>query len=106
MSSYTPLTKALAYAKEQASTVALLQSASAKLLIVTMANIPGAKDLPRVEQEKSEIIAAVGGLAFVQAVDQPNVASVMEHLGQCTVAHFACHGVSDPADPSESGLLL
>ncbi|MDX3104629.1 CHAT domain-containing protein [Nonomuraea angiospora] len=33
-------------------------------------------------------------------------AQVLAALPECTIAHFACHGVSDLADPSESRLLL
>jgi CHAT domain-containing protein len=31
---------------------------------------------------------------------------VLEQLPGCAIAHFACHGYSDPADPSQSRLLL
>ena len=30
----------------------------------------------------------------------------MAGLGRCSIAHFACHGVTDLRDPSNSGLLL
>lgn len=36
----------------------------------------------------------------------PTKANVLEHLSGCAIAHFACHGYSDPADPSQSRLLL
>jgi CHAT domain len=32
--------------------------------------------------------------------------AVLAELGRCAIAHFACHGYSDPADPSHSRLLL
>jgi CHAT domain-containing protein len=71
-----------------------------------MTTTPGADDLPGMKAEKSEVIAAVGASALVQTLDQLDVASVMQHLGQYNIAHFACHGVSDLMDPSGSGLLL
>ena len=36
----------------------------------------------------------------------PTKAAVLERLPGCSIAHFACHGRSDPADPSRSQLLL
>lgn len=32
--------------------------------------------------------------------------TILEKLGQFNAVHFACHGVSDGADPSNSSLLL
>lgn len=36
----------------------------------------------------------------------PILAAVLEQLPRCAIAHFACHGFHDPADPSRSHLLL
>lgn len=52
------------------------------------------------------VTAALGGLSYITALDQPDVASVIEEIQQYDIAHFACHRVSDRTDPSESGLLL
>jgi CHAT domain-containing protein len=106
VSSYTPTIKALKYAKQRVISYAKSCSGPPKILIVTMATTPGADELPKAEPERSEVIAAVGASTIVKALDQPNVASVMEHIGQFQIVHFACHGESDPVDPSKSGLLL
>jgi CHAT domain-containing protein len=36
----------------------------------------------------------------------PTGPNVLAQLDRCAIAHFACHGVSDPGDPSRSRLLL
>ena len=70
-----------------------------------MPTTPGACDLPGVGTKKSEIIAALEASNSVETLDQPDITRVMHHIQQCSIAHFACHGVSDLADPSKSGLL-
>jgi CHAT domain-containing protein len=40
------------------------------------------------------------------AGDQPTLANVLRFLPTHQLAHFACHGVNDAADPSLSRLLL
>jgi CHAT domain-containing protein len=36
----------------------------------------------------------------------PTKAAVLNHLPDCAIAHFACHGASHPTDPCQSRLLL
>ncbi|MEV0027839.1 CHAT domain-containing protein [Nocardia sp. NPDC050793] len=36
----------------------------------------------------------------------PTRDTVLNLLTECTIAHFACHGVVDPVDPSQSRMLL
>lgn len=56
--------------------------------------------------EKTAILDVTDGCTTVEALDQPNVDQVMDGLGRCSIAHFACHGQIPHRDPSNSGLLL
>jgi len=71
-----------------------------------MPKTPSASDLPGTRAERSEVIAAMGPSVSIQTLEYPDVASAMTQLQECNIAHFACHGVSDPVDPSRSGLIL
>ncbi|KAF2403292.1 hypothetical protein EJ06DRAFT_326122 [Trichodelitschia bisporula] len=106
VSSYTPSIKALAYSRERASGEAVSRNRQPALLIVTMGTTPDAHSLDGVKAERCEVEAAVGASARIRHLDLPDVATVMRHLGESDIAHFACHGVSDSTDPSESGPLL
>jgi hypothetical protein len=106
LSSYTPTVKALMHARERASTSGSSSERPLKLLIVTMAHTPGASDLPGVKAEASTIVEVLGASVHVEILDQPDAVSVLRQIRQCNIAHFACHGISDSMDPSQSGLLL
>ena len=102
VSSYTPSIKALTYARERSSTTPLLRSNPWKLLIVTMSSTPGADNLPGVEKEKSAVVEALGRSVSAEILEQTDVVSVMHRIQQYRIAHFACHGVSNPSYPSVS----
>ncbi|KAF2185927.1 TPR-like protein [Zopfia rhizophila CBS 207.26] len=107
ISSYTPTFKALRYAQDRARTTTLSRRDSWKPVVVTMPKTPSAGDLPGTTAESSEVIAAMGlSLSKGLPMEHPNVASTLVQLQKCNIAHFACHGVSDPDDPSRSGLIL
>lgn len=42
----------------------------------------------------------------MEDVEQPSAEAVAERLAECSIAHFACHGRTDPIDPSNSGLIF
>jgi CHAT domain-containing protein len=71
-----------------------------------MPKTPGESDLPGTRRETSEVVAAIGPSVSIETLEYPDVASAMAQLQDCSIAHFACHGVSDPSDPSRSGLIL
>ena len=58
------------------------------------------KRLPRPE------LLMEGGATPPMVAGTPTRENVVTQLERCSIAHFACHGFSDPADPSRSQLLL
>jgi CHAT domain/Tetratricopeptide repeat len=112
ISSYTPTIGALAHARTPRPDTAN------RSLIVAMPTTP---DLPR----GAELAYVPAEAALLQArlpnptaltepaatcgtADEqlPTKSAVLEQLPGCAIAHFACHGYTDPADPSQSRLLL
>lgn len=121
VSSYIPTVKALSYARQQSFN--LVSKRNSRLLLVTMPTTPLHASLSGVEKEVDAIVAIVEGKLPEPAPDhsheapevrttrtavlkRPNALTVLEQLGQFEAVHFACHGVSDRADPSNSSLLL
>ncbi|KAK7214327.1 hypothetical protein V2G26_002330 [Clonostachys chloroleuca] len=115
ISSYTPSIKALGYAQKQAKRAqeALLAEEANTMLIAVMPTSPkgsgdkkAPKKLPGVEEEMREICSLAESHIRTSVYTHPSAAQVLEVLRTCRVAHFACHGISDYLDPSNSGLIL
>jgi hypothetical protein len=116
VSSYTPTIRALRYARQQARKAA----GAGRVLVVAMPVTPGQQRLPGVAKEIATacrmlpapvVLAEPAALAedgeSGETTDNlPTKANVLRYLPACTIAHFACHAESDPADPSRSRLLL
>ncbi|MFC7303950.1 CHAT domain-containing protein [Streptomyces monticola] len=117
VSSYTPTVRALRHARARRPR----PLAHSRSLIVAMPATPGHAPLHHVSEEVRRIRAllhgpvqltgparahAAGDARTPPAIGTPTTARVLAQLPQSGIAHFACHGTSDSADPSRSGLLL
>ncbi|KAK4113092.1 hypothetical protein N656DRAFT_836594 [Canariomyces notabilis] len=109
VSSYAPSIKALAHAGKRAKET---EATHGSLLAVSMLTTPAEKDrkpppsLPGATLEKDKVLEVTKGRLPVRHLAQPSVDQVLEELGHCSVVHFACHGLTDHMDPSQSGLIL
>lgn len=106
ISSYTPTIKALIYARERASEATKFNRNQPKLLIITMPTTPDATSLPGTDKEMLAVRDAVCSPFSVDTMIQPDVKEVLEEMKGYDMIHFACHGVSDVKNPSNSCLIL
>ncbi|KAJ5263641.1 hypothetical protein N7478_011246 [Penicillium angulare] len=106
LSSYASSIKALKHSRERSAAVTSAQKKPIKALVVSMPETPGAFELPKAEIESSTVSQILGSSMNCEALHKPNAATVLDHMFQCKIAHFACHGVSNVTDPFQSGLLL
>ena len=104
--SYTPTIKALLYARECASKVAKLKSCETSILVVTMPTTPEHRSLPGVDHEKLAIQQMTKDSCRIKTLGSPTAARALNDMSNFDIVHFACHGLADPKDPSNSHLLL
>ncbi|MEU6383742.1 CHAT domain-containing protein [Streptomyces bauhiniae] len=100
VSSYTPTVRALAYARARAAG----PPPAGRLLAVVVPDAPGARRLGGVRREVRELSALLP--AEVIAGPRATFAGVLAALPAHPYVHFACHGVSEPDDPSGARLLV
>ncbi|MGW3115321.1 CHAT domain-containing protein [Streptomyces sp. NPDC001091] len=100
VSSYTPTVRALAYARARAAG----PRPAGRLLAVVVPDAPGARRLGGVRREVRELSALLP--TEVVAGPQATFAGVLAALPAHPYVHFACHGVSEPDDPSSARLLV
>ncbi|PWI64512.1 hypothetical protein PCL_09593 [Purpureocillium lilacinum] len=110
ISSYTPTVRALSYARERASALRKLAVKKPELLVVLMPTTPDVEGEAvaslTVTDELSAITDAVTPSHSVQPLEHPSCKDVLEQLTHCDMVHFACHGVSETRNPSNSYLIL
>jgi tetratricopeptide (TPR) repeat protein len=104
VSSYTATVRLLEHSRQR-ETAGRQGSAHAQPLIVAMPETPGAAPLDGVPAETIGIRAIMGETTILEDKTATSPA-VCAALAQHRVAHFACHGVSDWSNPSDSRLLL
>jgi len=76
-----------------------------RVLTVAMPSTPsGFIDLDGVDDEIAVIKASV--MTGVDEIRYPRASQVLEAIPKYDVVHLACHGISHPANPTESSLVL
>jgi tetratricopeptide (TPR) repeat protein len=114
VSSYAPSVRALLHTRRRIAAPAA--AGTPRALVVAMASTPGLSGngpLPNIPKEVEALRRHFPGLTVLDGSDgradgstAPVKAAVLARLADHPIAHFACHGSSDPLDPSRSKLLL
>jgi tetratricopeptide (TPR) repeat protein len=105
ISSYTPTIKALAYARERATTIKVCTEVQ-RVALIGMCETPGHQDLRFVRVELDDLQKLLPPEIQTTVIEHPTKANVLPTLRDHQIVHFACHGESALGDPSESKLLL
>jgi hypothetical protein len=110
MSSYTPTVRALLHARRARPDVAGPQARTPDgrrhIVAVAMPHTPGQRDLSAADDEAAGLHDRFPGQVTIVAGPSATYEAVVSALSGAHWAHFACHGASDLASPSDSTLLL
>jgi tetratricopeptide (TPR) repeat protein len=110
ISSYTPTLRALTHARQPGPATdgggGDRFGAGDRVVAVAMPRTPGAPDLPGASKETDGLRDRFPGQVTALTGPQATYDTVLKALPTGRWAHFACHGASDPSDPSASRLLL
>ncbi|KAI0534861.1 CHAT domain-containing protein [Xylaria digitata] len=111
ISSYMPSIKALLHARQRSTRSRALRSESNQakldLTVITMETTPGGHaPLPAVRKEKEIVMNLAGGKLNCTHLPQPTASLALQAITKSDIVHFACHGVADKGDPSQSHLVL
>ncbi|NED02230.1 CHAT domain-containing protein [Streptomyces sp. SID6648] len=112
ISSYTPTIGALRHARRERAA----DNGPDRSLVVAMPFTPGAPPLFGAAEEAAAVAARLPNATVLTGPDRdtraaddgraPTKAGVLAVLSDVSVAHLACHALTDPAEPSRSRLLL
>ncbi|WP_051713725.1 CHAT domain-containing protein [Streptomyces sp. NRRL WC-3626] len=111
VSSYTPTVRALHHALGRAEAPPVPEP---RTLVVAVPGQPGPRYLSTADDEAALVAEHAPGTTLLTGRDAPagepaalpTVANVLRRLPEATVAHFACHGLTDSRNPSHSHLVL
>jgi tetratricopeptide (TPR) repeat protein len=103
ISSYTPTIRALRYARDNRSDASVGQPGDA--LIVAMPETPQALALAGAEDEARFLQSLLSESRVLRGAGATR-AGVLARLPHHRIAHLACHGLTDRANPASSRLLL
>lgn len=76
-----------------------------RFLAVLAPQVPGFKRL-NIAQEMTAIKNHVGQRLLLSSTRFKSREDLLRMLSECTIAHFACHGILDTKDPARSALIL
>jgi len=82
------------------------QDAECKFVLVSMESTPGCERLPHATREVRSVCEMLPPCLPREFLDDPPRDRLLRAMADCTIFHFAGHGMTDPRDPSLSGLLL
>lgn len=106
VSSYATTLKSLQYARRKMARP-ITAPQHHRLLIVSMAETPGFREVLNTEEEIAVIEeAARMATTNTKVLRQPNKADVLREFPDCTICHFACHAKADAEEPGKSALFL
>jgi tetratricopeptide (TPR) repeat protein len=105
ISSYIPTLRALVHARA-ARRAPDSRAAGDLTVVVAMPHTPGAADLPGAQEEAEAIRKHTGTDVLTLTGSQAIHDTVIQVLPAARRVHFACHGTTSLASPSDSSLLL
>lgn len=71
-----------------------------------MTTTPGLPKLLGVEDKKEAILKVIPSQFTQELLDHLNADHVLKSIQHCSIAHFACHGLTDHIDPSKNRLVF
>ncbi|KAL6713003.1 hypothetical protein ACLMJK_009399 [Lecanora helva] len=105
MSSYSSSIKAIINGRAQLISESM-QSTKAQALLIAMRVTPRHSILPAAESEITTVRRLCEAMALEPVEPGRHKEDILLHLPESRIFHFAGHGYTDVADPSESKLLL
>ncbi|KAI6081062.1 CHAT domain-containing protein [Hypoxylon rubiginosum] len=102
MSSYSASVRAIIYTRRSRNPLPKLT----KVLLVAMEETPGSVPLPFVRNEVKMLHEKFKSLSLEPIEPETRKESVLSHIRDCQIFHFAGHGHTNLDDPSDSQLRL